>query len=156
MKKSPPKIIAFLFAIGVALFCEASQDAGGDRQTRDTVKLNKDAVEYVKRLIAEGHFVTDKRGAWDQYQPSAEEENRFIQLHGFDEYAKWHLGIDERHAPNTKARYKFPCGDFKNVRRSALLAAQSRAGQFKHSDIEAAAISLRKMMETQAALESKQ
>jgi len=67
-------------------------------------------------------------------------------VHGFEEYAKWHLGIDERHAENSKARYKFPCGDFKNVHRCAVLAVQSRAGQYRHYDIEKAAIELREMI----------
>ncbi len=37
----------------------------------------------------------------------AEEENEFIRLHGFAEYRKWHLGIDETHAEDTKARSSF-------------------------------------------------
>ncbi len=75
----------------------------------------------------------------------------FIRLHGFGEYAKWHLGIDDAHAENTKQRYKFPYGDFKNVHRCALLAAQSRAGQYQHYDIERAAIELREMIATENA-----
>jgi hypothetical protein len=81
-------------------------------------------------------------------------ENEFIRLHGFGEYAKWHLGIDDRYAENTKRRYKFPYGDFKNVHRCGVLAAQSRAGQHKYYKVENAAAQLKAMiamiMETHA------
>jgi hypothetical protein len=110
------------------------------------VRLNQDAFDYARELIKQGHVVADGRGAWSQHQPSAEEENEFIRLHGFGEYAKWHLGIDDAHGEKTKARYKFPCGDFKNVHRCALLAIESRAAQYKHYDIENAALELRKMI----------
>ena len=74
--------------------------------------------------------------------PMAEDENEFIRAHGFAEYSKWHLGIDETHAEATKARYKFPFGDFKNVHRCGLLAVKSRAHQFGYADIEKAATQL--------------
>src|SRR5205823_14789607 len=90
--------------------------------------------------------VADGRGAWDEHQPSAETENEFIRLHGFSEYAKWHLGIDDGYAENTKRRYKFPYGDFKNVHRCGVLAAQSRAGQYKYYEIENAAAQLKAMI----------
>jgi len=110
------------------------------------VQLNQSAFGYAKELVKQGCVVADGRGAWSQDQPSSEEENEFIRLHGFGEYAKWHLGIDDAHAENTKQRYKFPYGDFKNVHRCALFAAQSRAGQYQHYDIERAAIELREMI----------
>ena len=76
----------------------------------------------------------------------AEEENEFIRVHGFAEYRKWHLGIDETHAEGTKARYKFPFGDFKNIHRCALLAVRSRAHQYGYFEIESAAIQLTKII----------
>jgi hypothetical protein len=47
-------------------------------------------------------------------------------------------------ASTTKAggyegKYEFPHGDFKNVHRCGVLTAESRAGQYKHYDIENAA-----------------
>ena len=57
----------------------------------------------------------------------------------FTEYGKWHLGIDDSEPDDTKERYKFPYGDFELVHRCGLLAAESRAGQYKHTSIEAAA-----------------
>jgi hypothetical protein len=105
-------------------------------------KLNQIAFESCKELIRRGRVIIDKKGAWGQHQPSPEEENEFIRVHGFEEYAKWHLGIDEGRPEATKARYKFPCGDFKNVHRCALLAVKSRAAQFNYDEIEKAASDL--------------
>jgi len=42
---------------------------------------------------------------------------------------------------------RFPYGDFKRVHRCAILAAESRAGQYKHFDIENAVAHLHGMME---------
>jgi uncharacterized membrane protein (Fun14 family) len=110
------------------------------------IQLNQNAFDYAKELIKQGHVVADGRDAWRRHQPSTEEENDFIRLHGFNEYAKWHLGIDDAHGENTKARYKFPYGDFNNLHRCALLAARSRAGQYKHYHVENAALELDEMI----------
>jgi hypothetical protein len=65
----------------------------------------------------------------------------------FDEYEKWYLGEDGEEAEGTKARYKFPYGDFEKVHRCGVMAAQSRAGQYKHLDVEAAAAHLHGMFD---------
>ena len=78
------------------------------------VRLNKRAFEYAKGLISAGRFVYDDRDEWSEHQPSAAAENRFIEEHGYESYARWHLGIDDVAAPDTKAHYKFPYGDFAN------------------------------------------
>jgi len=57
------------------------------------------------------------------------------------------LGIDDEHDEPTKQRYKFPYGDFKKVHRCAVLSAESRAGQYKHFDIERAAAHLHGMID---------
>ena len=111
------------------------------------VKLNKTAFKYSKELVSEGKVVIDQRDAWSEHQPSTQEENRFIQLHGFGEYAKWHLGIDDEEKEDSKRRYKFPYGDFKKVHRCAVLTAESRAGQYKYFDIENAAAHLHGMID---------
>jgi hypothetical protein len=111
------------------------------------VKLNNKAFDHAKTLIHEGKVVLDERDAWSEHQPSAEEENKFIKQHGFGEYGKWYLGVDEEEDRETKARYKFPYGDFKKVHRCGVLTAESRAGQYKHLDIENAAAHLHGMME---------
>jgi len=111
------------------------------------VRLNEASVLYAQELVEQSRFVADQRNAWSEHRPSAADENDFIRQHGFAEYAKWHLGIDDRHAENTKAKYKFPFGDFKNIHRSALLAAKNRARQYGYDDIENAANRLLEMIQ---------
>jgi len=72
-----------------------------------------------------------------------------IEAYGWDEYANWHLGVDDEASEHTKARCKFPYGDFARVHRCGLLAAEVRAGRMKYRDIEDAAIQLRDMMDEQ-------
>jgi hypothetical protein len=114
---------------------------------RMTVKLNEGAYDYARDLIAAGRYVIDDRDAWSEHQPSAAQENDFIAGHGMAEYARWHLGIDDEQDENRKGRYKFPYGDFQNVHRCGLLAAESRAGQRKYYDIELAIAHLHGMLE---------
>jgi hypothetical protein len=111
------------------------------------VKLNKSAFDQAKKLINEGHVVLDEKDAWSEHRPSAEQENEFIRRHGLNEYAKWHLGIDDEKDEHTKGRYKFPYGDFKNVHRCGVISAESRAGQYKYDDIESAAAHLHGMLD---------
>jgi hypothetical protein len=132
-----------LIALVILLLCAIDAVLA---QPRQSVKLNQTAFAFAAQLIKEGDVVADGRGAWSGHRPSADEENDFIRLHGFGEYAKWHLGIDERFSENTKGRYKFPYGDFKNVHRSGLLAAKSRAAEYRHHDIEHAATQLIEMI----------
>ena len=115
-----------------------------------TVKLNRRGFQHAKGLIGDGRFVADDRDMWSEHQPSTQDENRFIEDHGYAEYGKWHLGVDEDASENTKARYKFPYGDFHSVHRCGVLAAESRAGQRKYLDIEKAAAQLRSMIDTPA------
>jgi hypothetical protein len=119
-------------------------------QARTGPALNKYAFAFAIQLIKDTHFIADGKGAWRGHQPSANEENEFIRLHGFGEYAKWHLGIDDRYPENTKRRYRFPYGDFKNVHRCALLAAKARARQYGYTEIENAAAELERAVSTQS------
>ena len=111
------------------------------------MKLNERAYEYAKKLVAEGKFVLDDRDDWSEHQPSTQDENRFIEAHGIDEYARWHLGLNEDQPAENKGRYRFPYGDFEAVHRCAVLSAESRAGQYKHFDIERAAAHLHGMLD---------
>ncbi|SRR6266700_4738399 len=106
------------------------------------VKLNQRAFEHAKNLIEQGKFVFDEKDMWSEHQPSAQDENQYLQKHGFAEYGKWYLGIETEEDEDTKGRYKFPYGDFEKVHRCGVLAAESRAGQYKHDDIENAATHL--------------
>ena len=112
-----------------------------------TVKLNKSGYDHAQELVKEGRFVSDDRDAWSEHQPSPEQENEFIRRHGMGELAKWHLGIDDEKDEDTKGRYKFPYGDFEKVHRCGVLSAESRAGQYKHFDIEVAAAHIHGMID---------
>ena len=135
---------AFIACVAVALLFCATRDVLP--QSSGGIRLNKNASEFAAQLIKEGHVIADGKGAWSAHRPPANEEDEFIRLHGFGEYAKWHLGIDERYGANTKRRYKFPYGDFKNVHRCGLLAVRSRAAQYKYSDIDDAVARLIEMV----------
>ena len=111
------------------------------------VELNKRAYDHAKELIQAGDVVFDERDAWSEHRPSAEKENEFIRLHGFREYGNWYLGIDDTENEETKGRYEFPYGDFNNVHRCGVISAESRAGQYKHYDIENAAAHLHGMID---------
>lgn len=113
------------------------------------ITLNKAAFEHAKQLIREGHYVADERDAWSEHQPSAERENDYLQRHGFEEYAKWYLGVDHDERKDIKGKYEFPYGDFAKVHRGGVLSAESRAGQYKHIDIERAAHELHEMIDAQ-------
>jgi len=78
---------------------------------------------------------------------SADDENRFIEKHGFEEYSRWYLGVDVDEDPDTKAHYKFPYGDFKKAHRCGLLAAETRAAQRDYDDIASAAHQLHEMLD---------
>jgi len=111
-------------------------------------RLNRPGFEHAKRLIGEGSFVRDDRDTWSEHRPTAAQENAFIEAHGWAAYGRWHLGIDDERGQETKGRYKFPYGDFVTIHRCGVLAAESRAGQRKYTDIELAAAHLHGMLET--------
>ncbi|MCU1548206.1 MAG: hypothetical protein JWO29_1157 [Arthrobacter sp.] len=107
-----------------------------------TIKLNKTALRHARQLIRDSKITRDVRDDWSEHAPDAGQENTFIKKHGFAEYATWYLGEDEEKAQETKGRYSFPYGDFKRLHRCAILAIETRAGQYKHDDITEAAKSL--------------
>jgi hypothetical protein len=112
-----------------------------------SVTLNSAAFDHAKDLIKRGQYVLDDRDAWSEHQPSTQEENRFIDREGYSDYGRWHLGVDDEAEPESKARYKFPYGDFSKVHRCGVLAAESRAGQRKYIDIELATAHLHGMLD---------
>jgi len=106
------------------------------------LRLNQKAYDHARELIDAGRVVKDEPHAWSEAQPTADVQNEYIRAHGFPKYGTWFLGINEDEPEDTKARYAFPYGDFHEVRRSGVLAAEHRAGQYKHVDIEKAAAGL--------------
>jgi hypothetical protein len=143
------EIEAAFIAVGFVLLCAVSS-VRGEPDNIPSVRLNPIALAYARQLITGGRVVIDRKGAWAKDRPSTELDNEFIRVHGFSEYAKWHLGIDDRYRENTKRRYKFPYGDFKNVHRCGVLAVQTRAREYRYSEIENAAAELRAMIQAHA------
>jgi hypothetical protein len=139
-----PRSNAFIHSIAIAVFISASS-AFCD-QSRKNIELNDMAFGFAMELIKQGNFTADGKGAWTEHRPSPDEENEFIRGHGFADYAKWHLGIDRRFPENSKQRYKFPYGDFKNVHRCGLLAAKARARQYGYTEIANVAAELERAM----------
>jgi hypothetical protein len=115
------------------------------------VKLRQSAYDHAQKLIRKGQFVADDRDAWSEHQPSAADENRYIEEHGWAEYGRWHLGVDDEARAETKAHYKFPYGDFEKVHRCGVLSAEVRAAQRDYGDIEAAAAHLHGAIDALAA-----
>lgn len=138
----------------VVIFIGAIWTVAVVAQPSNSIELNENAFTFATHLIKQGQFVADGKGAWTNHRPSAAEENDFIRLHGFAEYAKWHLGVDRRFPENSKRRYRFPYGDFKTVHRCGLLAAKARGRQYGYAEIEKAAAQLeRAIKEKQPAKE---
>jgi hypothetical protein len=111
------------------------------------VTLNKHAYDFAQALIRAGKVVKDDRDDWSEHQPSTEQENRYIEEHGYTAYARWYLGLDDEENEDTKAHYAFPYGDFEKVHRCGVLSAESRAGQRKYYDIELATAHLHGMLD---------
>jgi RNase P/RNase MRP subunit POP5 len=94
-------------------------------------------VARAKALIDARRYVV--RSRWSDVQPSAEEENKFLESHSWDEYGEWHLALTEGASEETKARYGFVFGDFRRLHRSGIIACHYRAAEWDHKEIELAA-----------------
>lgn len=103
------------------------------------IKLNKEALKRAEKLIERGDVVRDQRDDWSEHSPSTDTENRVIEKEGWNEFARWHLGIDRQESDETKGRFSFPFGDYKKVHRCAVISLESRAAQYDHDDIAKAA-----------------
>jgi hypothetical protein len=99
--------------------------------------VNQDAVAHARRLIDARRYVL--RSEWGNAQPRADDENRFLEKHGWEEYALWHLGLTEGAPDGTKARYAFVYGDFRRLHRMGLVASYYRAAEWEHTEIQIAA-----------------
>jgi hypothetical protein len=111
--------------------------------------LNQRAVARARRLIDAHQYVLDSN--WGDSQPSADDENAFLESHSWDEYGEWHLGLTDGANDDTKARYGFVYGDFRRVHRMGLIACQFRAAEWQHKELELAAHQLlQRLDKTQA------
>jgi hypothetical protein len=112
--------------------------------------VNPAGVTHARRLIESRQYVLDSD--WGDVQPDAAALNAYLDKHGWDEYAAWHLGLTIGAADATKARYAFICGDLRRVHRTALIACVYRAAQWRHKDIELAAHELLQQLDAATGL----
>lgn len=110
------------------------------------VVLYEKGYERARKLVKEGKVDPAKRD-WMEVNPSPAEADEYIRTHSLEEWGLWHLGVNTDKNPNTKGYYEFPYGDYVNVCRAGVIAAEARAGQYKHLDIEAAAKDLLNMID---------
>ncbi|MGD9573428.1 MAG: hypothetical protein AB7V62_16235 [Thermoleophilia bacterium] len=111
--------------------------------------VNEDAVARARGRIASRQYVLDSD--WGRVQPDADAGNAYLESHGWDDYAAWHLGLTEGAADGTKARYGFVYGDLRRVHRSALIACVYRAAEWRHKEVELAAHDLLQLLDRTSA-----
>jgi hypothetical protein len=99
--------------------------------------VNEAGVAKARDLIDARQYVL--RGEWSAAQPTADEQNVFLERHTWDEYAAWHLGLTDGAGDETKGRYAFVFGDFTRLHRMGLIACRYRATEWGHKDVELAA-----------------
>lgn len=99
--------------------------------------VNPAGVDHARELIAARQYVLQSE--WGDVQPSAADENSYLEKHSYTEYGSWHLGLTEGPADDTKARYAFVYGDFRRLHRSGLIACVYRAAEWRHKEVELAA-----------------
>jgi len=112
-------------------------------------EVNKQAVEYAKRLIESRQYVLDSD--WGEVQPRAEEQNKYLESHSWDEYGQWHLGLTVGPGDETKARFGFVYGDLRRLHRTGLIACVYRASEWRHKEIELAAHDLLQLLDAKTA-----
>ena len=99
--------------------------------------VNEAAVHKARAMIDARQYVLDSD--WQEAQPSAADENGFLERHSWDDFGAWHLGLSEGATDETKGRYAFVFGDFRRLHRKGLIACVYRAGEWRHKEIELAA-----------------
>jgi hypothetical protein len=96
--------------------------------------VNERGVAKAKALIDARRYVL--RSPWSDVQPRADDENKFLETHSWDEYAEWHLALTEGARDETKARHAFVFGDFRRLHRMGLVACYYRAAEWYHKEIQ--------------------
>ena len=99
--------------------------------------VNMAGVAHARKLIDARQYVLDSE--WGDVQPRADDENTYLDAHGWDGYGEWFLGLTDGPGEETKARYAFVYGDFRRIHRSGLIACQYRAAEWRHKEVELAA-----------------
>ena len=112
--------------------------------------LNAQAIARATALIEARQYVLTS--VWADVQPSADDENRYLRKHPWDDYAAWHLGLTDGANDGTKARYAFVFGDFRRIHRSGIIACHFRAAEWRHKAIELAAHELLQVLDRKAGI----
>ncbi len=103
------------------------------------------AVARAHKLIEGRQYVLDSD--WGEVQPRADDENRYLKSHSWDEYGEWFLGLTDGANEETKARHAFVFGDFRRIHRSGIIACHYRAAEWRHKEIELAAHELLQVLD---------
>lgn len=99
-------------------------------------KTNPKGISHANSLISNNDV--NKPSSWER--PSVEIENAYIEENGWDEFAKWFLGVDTSMDKETKGHYGYIyTSDFKTVDREGLRAIRQRSAQNGLSSVFAAA-----------------
>lgn len=96
-------------------------------------RVHQAGVRHARELIDTGRY--DDSTAWSEAAPSTAERNEEIDEAGRAEWSRWYLAEDTDAGEGTKARFRFPYGDFERVNRAALVHAEQRASQNDHPEI---------------------
>ena len=67
--------------------------SGGYFPAVASYSLNDSAVTHARQLIDARQYVLDSD--WGDVQPSADDQNAFLERHSWDDYASWHLGLTD-------------------------------------------------------------
>jgi hypothetical protein len=99
-------------------------------------KINPKGISHANSLISNDDVT--KPSSWER--PSVEMENAYIEENGWDEFAKWFLGVDTSMDKETKGHYGYIyTSDFKTVDREGLRAIRQRSAQNGLNGVFAAA-----------------
>ncbi len=112
--------------------------------------LNDAAVKRARELIDARQYVLDSD--WGDVQPTADDQNSYLERHSWEDYAQWHLGLTEGANDATKARYAFVFGDYRRVHRTGLIACVYRASEWRHKAVELAAHDLLQQLDRTAGI----
>ncbi len=107
--------------------------------------VNDGAVARAEQRIRGRQYVLDSD--WGEVQPSAADENAYLENHSWEEYGEWYLGLTAGATDETKARHAFVLGDFRRIHRSAIIACHYRAAEWRHKEVELAAHGLLQLID---------
>jgi hypothetical protein len=108
-------------------------------------EVNTASVARIEERIRARQYVL--QSDWGDAQPSADDENAYLERHRWDDYASWFIGLTDGATDETKGRYAFVCGDFRRVHRSGLIACVYRAAEWHHKSVELAAHDLLQLLD---------